>query len=441
MLMKLMWVFNQNIVKKIIIILLAILIASITTSFGHADEGDVVVKQKKAEIENLKQIVLDLSALTDADTFDIQRKRQEVYGRLSVLKTYTFVGGKFSASADLSEILMTLSNASLTPDALRASDFNSRAIRVLAEVVTEKEKLEKEVGSSPSEKSEIAIPGCTECGKFSDLDALIKAFKKLFQENKSLKEEVKTLRADNKKQIAILEELNNKLSRLEIQNQANAMYRGKETGVLVSELQKAFQEIPKIQFAVEMAIKQRVDLDSKLSKFEGKEEAALSAAEKRELESLKEKKSELEKGMKELQAYAIQHDAKIKALQIELEGRQVDPRTVEPTRTPRGERLPHGRIQLPDGRIVNPDGTRVSHPDPDPRPEIPEQGMPVQQSLSQEDMVRQVILQNLNQINRGQRQGTQMGPQPRQTARGSRGITSGNGPRGNSVMDLVRYNR
>jgi len=67
MLMKLMWVFNQNIVKKIIIILLAILIASITTSFGHADEGDVVVKQKKAEIENLKQIVLDLSALTAND--------------------------------------------------------------------------------------------------------------------------------------------------------------------------------------------------------------------------------------------------------------------------------------------------------------------------------------------------------------------------------------
>ena len=77
MLMKLRLVFSPVLIRKIIIILLAILIASITTSFSfgikkaHGGETETLLAQKDAErLAKLKTIISEITELLKDKTVD-----------------------------------------------------------------------------------------------------------------------------------------------------------------------------------------------------------------------------------------------------------------------------------------------------------------------------------------------------------------------------------
>src|SRR3989338_3718991 len=88
MLMKLRWVFNPVLIRKIIIILLAILIASITTSFSfgikkaHGGETETLLAQKDAErLAELKTIMSEITEFLKDKTVnkEVLKARLESY--------------------------------------------------------------------------------------------------------------------------------------------------------------------------------------------------------------------------------------------------------------------------------------------------------------------------------------------------------------------------
>ncbi|MBI3017458.1 MAG: hypothetical protein HYY62_05650, partial [Deltaproteobacteria bacterium] len=88
MLMKLRWVFNPVLIRKIIIILLAILIASITTSFSfgvrkaHGGEAETLLAQKDAaRLAKLKTIISEITEFLKDKTVDkeVLKARLESY--------------------------------------------------------------------------------------------------------------------------------------------------------------------------------------------------------------------------------------------------------------------------------------------------------------------------------------------------------------------------
>src|SRR3989338_5824195 len=122
MLMKLRWVFNPVLIRKIIIILLAILIASITTSFSfgirkaHGGEAEeLVAEQKTEDLALLKDIISDISKILKGET---------VVKRAVIAKLEAYKERDASLASALGKSMEALSGDSLTDVQKRALTEN-----------------------------------------------------------------------------------------------------------------------------------------------------------------------------------------------------------------------------------------------------------------------------------------------------------------------------
>ncbi|MBI3018784.1 MAG: hypothetical protein HYY61_02700 [Deltaproteobacteria bacterium] len=405
--MKLRWMFNPVLIRKIIIILLAILIASITTSFSfgvrkaHGGEAEeLVARQKTEDLTLLKDIISDVSKIL---------KGEAVVKTAVIAKLEAYKKRDVSLASALEKSMEALSGDSLTDVQKRALTEN------LEKLVEKRDELAKSVRASSS----ASVATCEKAEKLEEEVAELKEFITALEEKIEKREEK-------------FEKERDSLEMLIIQLTARSE--------IASDLVNATPELLLQRYNVERVkmvalLQERASLkaaieafDDRIERLEAKEEKSDEDQEKLEKyqerrEKLANQKSDLEKGALRSQILVQELEKKLKetiAASVVQTGRgvRVDPQTGLPlpgqeTMQPQGAPLGNPRDEAIRTAILGLYGGQV----PGANPSVPT----IQQQASPAPVPTPAPI-----------------PGGVSTGRGSRGISAGR-PEDNSLRALIDY--
>jgi len=405
MLMKLRLVFSPVLIRKIIIILLAMLIASITTSFSfgikkaHGGDTEAFLARRDAQrLEKLEAIIKEI-------TFVIEDKSVDKGVLKAKLESYKTEDPSFVSDLE---------------DAIQAIGHNNKSIleSFLRKALPKKEELKKSAPASST--TEVT------CAKAEKLENEIGELKDIIE---SLKEQIEK----NEKKFA---KEKDSLETLILQLTARAEIASELVNVDPQQLLQRYnverakmialvQERASFKAAIE-------ELNDRIERLEDKEE--LDEDDQEKLEKYKEKKEKFEKRKSELEKGALRSQILIQ----EIEKKLKETIAASMVQTGRGVRIdPQTGLPIPGQEAM--------------QPNLPPLGNP------RDEAIRTAILGLYNnsqqQVPGGnpsaptiQQQTSPASPQPTpapipggvSTGRGSRGISAG-GPQDNSLRALIDY--
>lgn len=408
MLMKLRWVFNPVLVKKIIIILLAILIASITTSFSfgirkaHGSEAEnLIAKQKATDLEDLKAIISDVTKLLNGESVDkeVLNARLESYRK------------RDSSLASSLERAMELVSSDLSVEP-RKRDLTG----YLEKFVEKRKELEKSVGTSLG----TTVATCEKADKLEKEVIELKEIVKALREEAAEKEE-KAEKKQEKSEALIIELAARSEIASDLVNAAPEQLLQRYNVERVKAV-ALLQERASVKAALE-------ELDDRIEKLEAKDEKSEKDNEK--LEKYKEKREDFSKRKFDLEKGFLRSKIIVEAIEKKLKETVAAASVVQ---TGRGVRIdPQTGMPIQGQEVMQPQAASLGNP--------------------RDDAIRAAIL---GLYNNGQVQGAipnssvptiqgQASPAPAPmpmgggtAGRGSRGISAGR-PQDNSLRALVDY--
>ncbi len=406
MLMKLKWVFNPVLIRKIIIILLAILIASITTSFSfgirkaHGGETETLLAQRDAErLEKLKTIMSEVTEFLKDKAVD----KEVLKARLESYKTEDA-----SLTADLDAAKHAIEHG----DKSALESFLRKALPKRAE-------LEKSARSAST-----TVATCEKADKLEREVAELKKFITALEEKIEKREEK-------------FEKERNSLETLIIQLTARSEIASDLVNATPEQLMQRYnvERVKMVALLQERAsLKAAIEaFDDRIEKLEAKEDKDEKDQEK--LEKYKERREKLANRKSDLEKGALRSQILVQELEKKLKETMVAASVVQ---TGRGVRVdPQTGLPIPGQAIVQPQPASLGNP--------------------QDDAIRSALLQAFSdgQVPAGanpsvptiQGQVNPAMPQPGSTpfptgtgstGRGNRGISAGK-PQDNSLRSLIDY--
>ncbi|OGP06440.1 MAG: hypothetical protein A2Z91_04790 [Deltaproteobacteria bacterium GWA2_38_16] len=445
--MKLKLTFNPVVIKKIIIILLAILIASITTSFSFnlkkaygGTPEDILVKElmdKKAELEKLSAKLSEFierskTATPSADDMSVL---------VAELKRFQ----SLYPSRALDGLIEVLSDRKDTFDsALKSVLVNY--LGTLIEDTTELDKKIKSYGGNTAKKPCDPTDPNSPCALKSDLLEQIAALQKVLeaknQETTSLKEAVSELKKGNKDLTEKMGKIEKDMFETIVQLQTQITLSSSSPEQIVTqyhELSKKFMGLFQLVRSIKVSIGQMDERIEDIKEELTKTDLSSEKREKleKELKSLTADRDKAQKTFDQLEKSFAMQKSMITAFRAHMEQNQIDPQL-----SGQGRGV---RVIGPDGQVV------MQQPPVATQPQGQNQGQ-----MTQDEFIRNIVMQqvfgiqrSVNNFNQGisaNMPPAQVQPAPganpnRQAGnRGSSSISAGsNVPRGNSLMDLIQF--